>query len=126
MAEGIAKAMELPGYGFLSAGTAPVIGLPATAEAVLVAAEVGADLDGHLARDLSSLERIPPDEVLVMEPHHATAVLRSLPELAGNVHLLDPAGAAIADPYGRSVADYRETRDRIVAALEFHARRWRI
>jgi protein-tyrosine phosphatase len=125
MAEGIATTLRLPDYEFASAGTAPMAGWPASPEAALVAAEVGADLSGHRARGLSKLETIEPDEVLAMEPYHSEAVLRHFPQWAGRVHLLDPTGRAIADPYGKSIAHYREARDRIVAALDIHAERWR-
>jgi protein-tyrosine phosphatase len=99
-------------------------GWSASPEAVLIGAELGADLSGHRARGLEELELMEPEEVLTMEPHHTRAVLRRFPEWADRVHLLDPGGLAIADPYGLSTAHYRAARDQIVAALDIHARRW--
>jgi protein-tyrosine phosphatase len=125
MAEAIANTLGLADYTFLSAGTAPMTGHPASPEAVLAAADVGADLSGHRARGLDELRAAEPNVVLTMEPQHSSEVIRRFPEWEGRVQLLDPEARAIADPYGRSAAEYRTARDHIVSALQHHADRWR-
>ena len=125
MAEGIARTFDLPGMVFVSAGTWTQTGSPASPDAVLVAAEVGADLSQHRAHDLAWLEAVGPDEILAMEAHHVEALLAQRPDWSDRVRLLDPGAEAIADPYGLGVDQYRKARDRIIETLAEHRERWR-
>ena len=86
--------------------------------ATIVAAEAGLDLGSHIARQLTPEIGAAHDLILVMEPGHRAEIARRMPQLSGRVMLFDQWTGAkgIADPYRRSEAVHRETRDRIIAA----------
>ena len=111
-------ARALPGLRLSSAGLAAVVGQGADADAARAAAEVGLDLSGHVARQLTAGIGAAQDLILVMEPGHRAEIFRRFPALSGRVMLFDQWTGAkgIADPYRRSEAVHRETRDRIIAA----------
>jgi protein-tyrosine phosphatase len=92
---------DLPARGFVisSAGLAAVRGEPAAAEAVAVAAEVGADLSGHASRPVTPDLLAGADDVIGMTAGH----LLGLAGFAGRdvgarVRLL--CGEDLADPIG--------------------------
>ncbi|ETD76436.1 arsenate reductase/protein-tyrosine-phosphatase family protein [Rhodobacter capsulatus] len=109
-----------PGLRLSSAGLAAVVGHGADADAATVAAEVGLDLSGHLARQLSAEIGATQDLILVMEPGHRAEIFRRFPALSGRVMLFDhwTGGQGIADPFRRDLDVHRATRDRILAAAE--------
>jgi ribose 5-phosphate isomerase B len=118
MAEGLLERLlggpPPAGIEVSSAGTAALAGLPASAEAVEVCREVGADLTRHHSRRLTPGLLADSDLVLVMEERHREAALELLPGAAGKIHLLaEFAGGPpepVADPIGGGTSLYRRTR----------------
>lgn len=113
-------AKGLPGLHVASAGLAAVVGHSADADAATVAAEIGVDLSGHVARQFSLEIGVAHDLILVMEPCHRVEIFRRFPALSGRVMLFDQwiGGQGVSDPYRRSLDVHRATRDRIVTAAE--------
>ena len=115
-----ALARALPGLQLSSAGLAAVVGQGADADAARAAAEVGLDLSGHVARQLTAEIGAAQDLILVMEPGHRAEIFRRFPALSGRVMLFDhwTGGQGIPDPFRRDPEVHRATRDRILAAAE--------
>jgi protein-tyrosine-phosphatase len=100
-----------------SAGTGAFEGAPASEGAYLVALEHGLDLSAHRARRLSAQVIQEADLVLTMSAHHRDRVIDD--GGMGKVFLLGTyAGrkgedAAVNDPYGASLDEYRITYDEL-------------
>lgn len=111
-------AQALPKMTFGSAGLSAVVGAGADSDASAVAAEIGIDLSGHVARQLNTEIGVCHDLILVMEPSHRAEIMRRFPSLSGRTMLIDhwTGGLAIADPYRRSLEVHRATRDKIAQA----------
>lgn len=122
-----------------SAGVGAWEGAPATAEAVIAAAEYGVDLKAHRARRLTPALVEEADLVLTMTQAQKDDVLSLVPAARGKVHAIKEfvgrasagggrqeraaAGSKtvsidIADPIGRSLAAYRECAGDLHAAAE--------
>ncbi|MGI9529338.1 MAG: low molecular weight phosphotyrosine protein phosphatase [Acidimicrobiia bacterium] len=98
-----------------SAGSVAVPGQQATLMMREVAMEHGLDLTDHVATPLH--EAPVPDLVFGMEQEHLIAAKRAFPDLPpGSIRLLDHPHA-IADPYGRDLAEYRASAAHIMAAV---------
>lgn len=124
LAEGLARHLDDGGHTFVSAGTHPDTGWAASAPARKVAAELGADLDGHRAKGLAAVVDPEPDLIYVMESHHRDEVVARRPDWAEKVSLLDPADRRIPDPYQCSDLFYRQVRDQILMALQQRSGTW--
>lgn len=119
MAELIARHRHGTTHTFDSSGTWAMTGWGMTDLAAEALSEIGIEDDGHVARPfLDAAAARLPDAIFVMTADHRREVLRSRPDLADRVELLDPEGRDITDPYGGSLDDYRRARDLIAAALE--------
>jgi protein-tyrosine phosphatase len=100
-----------------SAGTGAFEGAPASEGAYLVALEHGLDLSAHRARRLSDSLVRDADLILTMSAHHRDRVIDE--GGMGKVFLLGTyAGrngedAAVNDPYGASLDEYRVTYDEL-------------
>ncbi len=101
-----------------SAGTAALDGQPASTGSRDVAFADGIDLSAHRARRVSAPLVRQADLVLVMEPHHRTA-LEALGAPMERVHVVsewpapgDP-GLPVSDPFGASSEAYEECWRRI-------------
>ena len=100
-----------------SAGTGAFEGAPASEGAYLVALEHGLDLSAHRARRLSDRLVSDADLILTMSAHHRDRVIDE--GGVGKVYLLGTyAGktgedAAVNDPYGASLDEYRTTYDEL-------------
>ena len=100
-----------------SAGTGAWDGSPASEGAYLVGLEKGLDLSGHRARLLTRELIRSADLILTMSAHHRDRVIDE--GGLGKVHLLGTyAGkkgedAAVNDPYGASLDEYRVTFDEL-------------
>lgn len=107
-----------------SAGLAAMVGHPADAGASAAAAEVGLDLDGHVARQMTAALGAAHDLILVMEQSHRAEIASTWPQLGGRTMLFDrwTGGRDIADPYRKPAEFHRQTRDRIATAAEAWAR----
>lgn len=97
-----------------SAGLAAAAGEPAAANAVRAAAEAGAELSAHRARQVTPELVARSAAVYAMSPAHVALLQSAFPGAAGKTALL---GAGIPDPYGGDLAAYRRCRDAIAAAL---------
>lgn len=108
----------LPDLIITSAGLAAVVGEAADADASRVAAEIGLDLGGHSARQLTDAIGAAHDLILVMEPGHRQEITRRFPQLSGRTMLFDHWTGAqpIADPFRKPLEVHRATRDQIAKA----------
>ena len=121
MAEAIMRrALEERGVSEItvaSAGTGAFEGAPASEGAYLVALEHGLDLSAHRAQRLSARLVHDADLVLTMSAHHRDRVIDE--GGLGKVFLLGTyAGrkgedAAVNDPYGASLDEYRITYEEL-------------
>jgi protein-tyrosine phosphatase len=105
------------GLRFVSAGIGAAFGEPASEGAVAAAAEVGCDLDGHVAQPLSAELVAQAERVYCMTTSHAARVRARVPEAGDKVQLLRRDGTDVGDPFGQSLVHYRQARDEIGAAL---------
>jgi len=105
-----------------SAGLAAVVGAGADDTAVAAADEIGLDLGGHVARQMTNDIGKAHDLILVMEPGHRAEIGHRFPQLSGRTMLFDhwTGAKGIADPYQKPVEVHRDTRDLIAVA----ARAW--
>ncbi len=113
-------AQGLPDHLVSSAGLAAVVGAGADADALQAASEIGLDLGGHVARQLSEEIGKAHDLILVMEPGHRAEIARRFPQLSGRTMLFDHwlGGKGISDPFRKPLAVHRQTRDIIAASAK--------
>ena len=118
---------QLPGLEVSSAGLSAVVGHAADTDATTVAAEIGIDLGGHCARQMTAKLGATHGLILVMERWQKTEVSRLWPQLSGRTMLLDQwtGGKGIADPYRATMDFHRETRDQILSGVNAWAARLR-
>jgi len=126
MAEAIMRhALEERGVSEItvaSAGTGAFDGAPASEGAYLVALEHGLDLSAHRAQRLSGRLVQDADLILTMSAHHRDRVIDE--GGMGKVFLLGTyAGrkgedAAVNDPYGASLDEYRITYDELERLIQ--------
>jgi protein-tyrosine-phosphatase len=96
-----------------SAGTHALHGHRAHSEAVTAMAELGIDIGGHRARQITRHIARGADLILVMEAAHCRVVKkllgwsRSKPRRIGEFHPQGPLDD-IADPYGAPLEAYRD------------------
>lgn len=110
----------LPNMVISSAGIDAVVGALADPTGAKAAAEIGVDLGGHVARQLTYEIASAHDLILVMEPGHREEISRSFPQLSGRTLLFDywSGGRGIADPYRHPIEDHRAARDLIAPAAD--------
>lgn len=104
-----------------SAGTWALEGARPPAHTVRVMAERGLDVRGHRARNVAEGDMAAATLVLCMTRDHAEALRLDFPAHADKVYLLsEMAGRRfdIPDPYGSSLASYRQVADVIATVLE--------
>ena len=126
MAEGILKAMIPWKYEdtvlVVSAGTANLPGMPATALAREVASEHDVDIDGHVSSGLSDWELDLADLILCMTKEQCDHVVAMDPTAKDRAFLLSEfAGAEsedIPDPIGGSKHEYEEVFEKMEDYLE--------
>jgi len=103
-----------------SAGTWAPEGAPLPANTVRVLAERGLDIGDHHARNVTEEGMAAASLVLAMTRNHAEALRVDFAH-ADKVHLFgEMAGRHfdVPDPYGASLAAYRQTADIIATILE--------
>ncbi len=110
----------LPDITVTSAGIGAVVGAGADDTATNAAAEIGLDMDGHIARQLTNEIGSAHDLILVMEPGHRDEIGRRFPQISGRTMLFDHwvGGRGISDPYRKPIEDHRVARDLIMAAAQ--------
>lgn len=104
-----------------SAGIWALVGQAATAYARQVMSERDLDIDAHHGRNLTQQQVDDADLILVMTKRHAAIIRRDHKRSEGKVFLLsEMTGAAfdIEDPYGGSLADYRQTATELAELIE--------
>ncbi len=126
LAEAIARRELGDQADIASAGTWANPGNPATGPAVEVAAETGADLRAHRARPVTREMIDAADLVYAASREHVSEMRRIAPHAAAKIHMLDPGGRSIDDPYGSDLRFYRQVRDEIEAAIAARLVNWRI
>lgn len=88
----------------LSAGTWAVDGMPAAAEAIRQAGNMGLDIANHRSHLITPELMKTADLVIVMEPGHKEALQAEFPQEARKIYLLSEAAAGqtynIPDPVG--------------------------
>ena len=111
---------ELPakGYWILSAGVAAFGGGPASAHAIAVAQEFGADLSSHRSRLVHPGLLREADLLYALAQSHQQAIQEILPDLPRPVELLAGAEGDIPDPYGGSIDDYRQCAQSIARHID--------
>ncbi len=121
MAEALAREFMPDDWEVTSAGLHAAIGNPPTAEAVLAASEFGADISGHRVRSMTDALAFSATLLVGMTAAHAAELRRRFPFAANKVHILGEYGPKpvrdIADPFGGSLADYRQCCRGILACL---------
>lgn len=110
--------LEPRGVRLKSAGLAAFPGTAPTEAAVDALKELGLDISGHRAADVTPELVQDADRVFVMTARHRESLRQMVPECAAHIELLDPNGRDIEDPFGSDVKVYRECADRIRACLE--------
>lgn len=96
----------------LTAGTATVQGLPATAHAVTTMQEHGLDLSRHRSQPVTPALLRSVDLVLAMTAGHRDALRAQYPAQAQKIHTLaEYSGSArdVSDPFGGPLEEYRRT-----------------
>ncbi len=114
-----AERLEHAGFHVESAGLRAEEGEPASAAALRALAARSIVLAGHRARAASAALLDAQDRVFVMTPAMLEEV-RALARRPERVQLMDPAGAAVQDPFGGSDQVYEECArqlERLAAAL---------
>lgn len=126
MAEYLARSTATDGdVAFASAGIAAPVGRPPSAGAILVMAELGIDISGHVSTDAWEVAH-RADRIYALSREHLLALRRARPDRADRIQMLRPDGASIDDPWGSEVAVYRAIRDEIAEAVETRAAQgWR-
>lgn len=104
-----------------SVGVYALTGRSASEGAMVVAAERGADLSEHRARELTLAEVEAADIILVMEEAHRRSIFNLAPHQIHKVFLLSEMAGLhhdIEDPYGRPLSEYRRCADEIERLLD--------
>jgi protein-tyrosine phosphatase len=114
------NAEELPARGFVirSAGLSAACGGYAAPEAVEVARELGADLNGHTSRPVTSELVAHADYLLVMTRGHLSALTERYPKPGCRPRMLAPDGEDIPDPLGADHETYQECARQIQACIQ--------
>ena len=108
----------------VSAGLETTPGKPADGVALAVSARRGIDLGKHKTTSVSKETADSADLLIVMERAHLRVIETRYPELRSRSFLLSAFGRHrfspldIADPYGRSPAEFDRCYERIDFALE--------
>lgn len=101
-----------------SAGVGALVGHRADEKVITVMDELGVDLRDHRARQLDAELAQQFDLLLVMESGQQQWIERQAPALRGRIFRVGHwLGQDIPDPYGRSTAAFRATRDQLQEAI---------
>ena len=92
------------------------ISVPASENAVAAAAEFGADISRHTARQVTEELLRRADVVLCMGARHLYALKNAFPQYSDKIFTL--SGCDIADPYSGTLDDYRKCAGEIRDAIE--------
>ena len=111
-----------------SAGVAAVDGMSPTDETIKVMKEDGVDASDYKTKNVTADMIKKADLILTMESVHKDKILRISPEAKNKTFLLkeygggstvfNPKGFSVHDPIGKSIEEYRITRDDIKREIE--------
>lgn len=125
MAEGIMKDLSRAkdlGIEASSAGILTMDGLEPSENSVLAMEDIGLDISGHRARQLTQEILDESDLVLTMSRSHMDNILMHFQIDRSKLHTVISYAYGregnIVDPYGMDYGMYRKTRDEIKGALE--------
>ncbi|MDQ3720636.1 MAG: hypothetical protein M3350_07655 [Actinomycetota bacterium] len=120
-AEHLARARLDPSRTLLSAGSYPVPGRRAPAEAIAAARPFGADLRAHRSRVLSRELLQQADAVYVFDHANRRAVVSEAPTSRQRVHWLgalsNHGSLLISDPFGGPASEYELVYRQIAEAI---------
>ena len=121
-AEGLARELLDEDTILLSAGSYPVPGRRAPAEAIAAARAFGVDLRAHRSRVLSREMLQQADAVYVFDHANRRAVAAEQPNSPQGVHWLgalsDDGPLPISDPFGGPASEYELVYQQIADAIE--------
>ena len=100
----------------LSAGTGAFSGMPATADAIAAAAELGADIEAHSSQPLTGELLRRADVIYTMTKGHLKEIIEMNPSVADKTFTLDENGD-VSDPIGSSRENYRKVAQKIHALI---------
>lgn len=95
-----------------SCGVAVSEGSPATGEAIKAAAELGADISGHRAANISEELAANAKRIYAMTQAHKRLLTERFCIPESKIVVLD-----IPDPFGRGIEEYRKTAYKIKEAI---------
>jgi L-threonylcarbamoyladenylate synthase len=110
---------ELQQHGLCvqSAGLAAMIGAPASAEGIVVAAEFGADISSHQSAMITLDALVSADHIFAMTAAH-WYTMRNIPVAAmPEPRLLSPQDEDVSDPIGGDRSDYRACANQLLDCL---------
>ena len=111
---------DLPKRGFIvqSAGLAAFPGCQASSEAVAIARELGAALEGHVSRPLTIEDLTQSHYLIAMTRGHLDVLLAMRGDDGPMPRLLAESGEDIADPIGSEPEVYRTCAQQILSHLQ--------
>lgn len=118
---------ELSAFGFRidTMGVTAGPGAPASDGSLQAMAELGIDLSGHRSTPAASAPLGEYDALYCMTANHRAMLVSALPPPLGErVHLLDPSGFDVPDPYGGDLDVYRATRGAIEEFIGARLAEW--
>jgi protein arginine phosphatase len=104
-----------------SAGTWAQENLPASGHALTALAERGIDLQSHRGHTITRQDLADAAVVIVMTRSHRDALGAEFPECRPKLHLMSELKDRlfdIDDPYGGTLAEYRETAQQLQELIE--------
>lgn len=90
--------------------------MPATADAIAAAAELGANIETHASQPLTGELLRRADVIYTMTKGHLREILEMNPSVADKTFTLD-ANSDVTDPIGSSRENYRKVAQKIHALI---------
>ncbi len=126
MAEGLARQLcdNDSHKTFTSMGVRAMVDSPADSKAIEVCKEIGVDISGHIARQLTIDELMDAEKIFCMDRGHLQFVSSLSPVLEDKCHLLleypkkKIFTKEVWDPYKMSLRKFRKNRDLINKQLK--------
>ncbi len=124
MAEGILRSLvtDRSDVAAVSAGTAGIDGMPATPEAIEVAAGRGIDIYGHRSRGITRPIIDDADLIFALAEHHIAEILEVEPGVRTRTYLLsefaDGTQVDVPDPIGAPRREYEAVFEQMHVYIE--------
>ncbi|MDR6407095.1 arsenate reductase/protein-tyrosine-phosphatase family protein [Paraburkholderia terricola] len=102
-----------------SAGLSAVVGQPAATDAVAVLSEIGIDIRGHRATQMTLRLANDADLILTMTAGQKQSLESLYPLMRGRVFsICDFDNADIEDPMGLSISAFRRCREALIVGID--------